>query len=101
MDQANIVIVGGGVVGCAIARALSTRWDDVFLLEAMPEARHGHQHPQQRRDSFRHLLSSWSLKAQHCVRGNQLTYEFCATHDVPHRKIGKSLSLRQTGKKRN
>ena len=33
MDQANILIIGGGVVGCATAYVLSQRWQDVFLVE--------------------------------------------------------------------
>ena len=32
MDRANILIIGGGVVGCAVARAVSRRWSDVFLV---------------------------------------------------------------------
>ena len=89
MDQANIVIVGGGVVGCAIAYALSTRWDDVFLLEALPKIG---MLTSTRNSGVIHsgiYYPPGSLKARHCVRGNQLTYEFCATNGVPHRKIGK------------
>jgi len=37
MDQANILIIGGGVIGCAIARAVSSRWQDVFLVEQFPK----------------------------------------------------------------
>ena len=37
MEQANAVIIGGGVVGCAIARAFSKDWSDVFLLAALPK----------------------------------------------------------------
>lgn len=89
MDQAKVVIVGGGVVGCAIARSLSSRWDDVFLLEAMPKLAMG---ASSRNSGVIHsglYYHPGSLKAKHCVRGNQLTYEFCAAHSVPHRKIGK------------
>ncbi len=89
MDQANIVIVGGGVVGCAIARLLSTHWNDVFLLEALPKLGMG---ASSRNSGVIHsglYYSPGSLKAKHCVRGNQLTYAFCAAHGVPHRKIGK------------
>src|ERR1700735_5662121 len=89
MDQANIVIIGGGVVGCAIARAVSARWDDVFLLEAPPKLGMG---ASSRNSGVIHsglYYTPGSLKAKHCIRGNPLTYEFCAAHDIPHRNIGK------------
>src|SRR4029077_14885244 len=89
MENANVVIIGGGVVGCAIARALSSRWESVFLLEAMPKLAMG---ASSRNSGVIHsglYYHPGSLKAKHCVRGNQLTYEFCAAHSVPHRKIGK------------
>jgi glycerol-3-phosphate dehydrogenase len=89
MNQANIVIVGGGVVGCAIAQALSMRWSDVFVLEALPNIGMG---ASSRNSGVIHsglYYPPGSLKARHCVRGNQLTYEFCAAHRVPHRKSGK------------
>ncbi len=89
MEQANVVIVGGGVVGCAIARALSARWEDVFVLEAMPKIGMG---ASTRNSGVIHAglyYPPGSLKARHCVRGNTLTYEFCASHGVPHRNTGK------------
>jgi len=88
-DHANVVVIGGGVVGCAIARALSARWSDVFVLEALPKLGLG---ASSRNSGVIHAglyYPPGSLKARHCVRGNQLTYEFCAAHQVPHRKIGK------------
>jgi glycerol-3-phosphate dehydrogenase len=89
VEQANIVIIGGGVVGCAIARALSTRWSDVFVLEALPKIGMG---ASSRNSGVIHsglYYRPGSLKARHCLRGNQLTYEFCAAHGVPHRRTGK------------
>ncbi len=89
MEQANIVIIGGGVVGCAIARALSNRWSDVFVLEALPKIGMG---ASSRNSGVIHsglYYPPGSLKARHCLRGNQLTYEFCAAHGVPHRRTGK------------
>jgi glycerol-3-phosphate dehydrogenase len=89
LDQANIVIIGGGVVGCAVARAVSARWSDVFLLEALPKLAMG---ASSRNSGVIHsglYYPPGSLKAKHCVRGNRLTYEFCAAHNVPHRNTGK------------
>ena len=89
MDRANVVIIGGGIVGCAIAYALSSRWDDVFVLEALPKVG---MLTSTRNSGVIHsgiYYPPGSLKARHCVRGNRLAYEFCAAHGVPHHRIGK------------
>ncbi len=89
MDRVNVVIIGGGVVGCAVARAVSAKYDDVFLLEHMPRIGMG---ASTRNSGVIHAglyYTPGSLKARHCVRGNALTYEFCAAHGVPHRRTGK------------
>jgi glycerol-3-phosphate dehydrogenase len=89
IERANIIIIGGGVVGCAVACELASRWSDVFLLEALPKLAMG---ASSRNSGVIHsglYYAPGSLKARHCVRGNQLTYEFCKTHNVPHSNIGK------------
>jgi glycerol-3-phosphate dehydrogenase len=89
MDQANILIIGGGVVGCAIARAVSSRWQDVFLVEQFPKLGMA---TSTRNSGVNHsgiYYPKNSLKARLCVEGNRLTYEFCAKHNVPFRHCGK------------
>ncbi len=89
MDQANIVIIGGGVVGCAIARAVSARWQDVFLVEQNPKLGMA---TSSRNSGVIHsgiYYPKNSLKARHCIEGNRLTYEFCKKHSVPFRHTGK------------
>src|SRR5882672_4851475 len=89
VDRANIVIIGGGVVGCAVARAVSERWSDVFLIEQMPKLGMG---ASTRNSGVIHsgiYYPPGSLKAQMCVAGNRMLHEFCAAHNVPHRNCGK------------
>jgi len=89
MDQANILIIGGGVVGCAIARAVSERWQDVFLVEQFPKLGMA---TSTRNSGVNHsgiYYPKNSLKARHCVAGNRLTYDFCKKHNVPFRHTGK------------
>jgi glycerol-3-phosphate dehydrogenase len=89
MDQANILIIGGGVVGCAIARAVSARWEDVFLVEQNPKLGMA---TSSRNSGVVHsgiYYPKNSLKARHCIEGNRLTYEFCKKHGVPFRHTGK------------
>lgn len=89
MDQATILIIGGGVVGCAIARAVSARWQDVFVVEQNPKLGMA---TSSRNSGVIHsgiYYPKNSLKARHCIEGNRLTYEFCKKHNVPFRHTGK------------
>jgi len=89
MDEAKVVIIGGGVVGCAVAMEVSKRTGDVFVLEQMPKVGMG---ASTRNSGVIHsglYYTPGTLKARHCVAGNRLTYEFCAAHGVPHRRTGK------------
>src|SRR5215813_9852212 len=89
MEQANVLIIGGGVVGCAIAHALSEKYPDVFVVEQNPRPGMA---TSTRNSGVIHsgiYYNKDSLKARHCVEGNRLMYEFCARHNVPHRRTGK------------
>jgi glycerol-3-phosphate dehydrogenase len=89
MDRANVVIIGGGVVGCAIACELAAHTEDVFLLEQMPKLG---MITSTRNSGVVHsgiYYPPGSLKARLCVEGNRLTKEFCEAHGVPHNNCGK------------
>ena len=76
-------------MGCAVARALSRRWSDVFLIEQMPKLGMG---ASTRNSGVIHsgiYYPPGSLKARLCVAGNRMLHEFCAAHHVPHRNCGK------------
>src|ERR1700676_2121661 len=89
MDEVNILIIGGGIVGCAIAAELSKQWQDVFVVERFPRVGMA---TSSRNSGVIHsgiYYSPGSLKARHCLQGNSLTFAFCEEHNVPHRRTGK------------
>src|SRR5207237_413641 len=88
-EQANMLIIGGGEIGSAIARAVSERCQDVFLVEQFPKLGMA---TSTRNSGVNHsgiYYPKGSLKARLCVEGNRLTYEFCEKHKVPFRHCGK------------
>ncbi len=94
MESMGTVIIGGGVVGLAIARELALAGRAPVLLEA--EAHFG-EHLSSRNSEVIHAglyYPPGSLKAMSCLRGNALLYEYCQRRRVAHRRCGKWVVAR-------
>lgn len=89
MDHIDVCVIGAGVVGLAIGRALAQRGLETVVLERADaigtatsarnsEVIHG---------GLYYLRGS--LKARLCVTGNPQLYAYCEAHGVPHRRCGK------------
>jgi L-2-hydroxyglutarate oxidase LhgO len=91
VERLDAVVVGGGVVGLAVARALAQSGREVVILEA--EDAIG-THTSSRNSEVIHAgiyYPKGSLKARSCVAGRELLYEYCVAHGVPHRRSGKLI----------
>jgi FAD dependent oxidoreductase len=85
------VVVGAGVVGLAVARALALRGCEVLVLEAAASIGTGIS---SRNSEVIHAgiyYPEGSLKARLCVRGKQMLYDYCAARGVGHKRCGKLL----------
>jgi L-2-hydroxyglutarate oxidase LhgO len=91
VEKIEAVVVGAGVVGLAVARALAMSGREVVIVEA--EDAIG-THTSSRNSEVIHAgiyYPKGSLKASSCVAGKALLYEYCAGHGVPHRRCGKLI----------
>ncbi len=91
-----IAIIGGGVIGCAVAWELSKEHGDVFLFERNPGITTG-ENQSTRNSGVIHSgiyydQETRPLKAGLCVEGNRLLYDFCKEHRVPAVKTGKMVA---------
>jgi L-2-hydroxyglutarate oxidase LhgO len=87
----QVLVVGAGVVGLAVARNAASRGHDVVVAEATGGIGNG---VSSRNSEVVHAgiyYPTGSLRAQHCTRGRRLLYDFCATHGVAHSKCGKLI----------
>ena len=90
-DAVDVVIIGGGIVGCSIALELTARGrlKEVILLERGPFLGDG---TSTRNSYVIHAgiyYSQDSWKAKFCLSGNRELYAFCAKHAIPCLNTGK------------
>ena len=90
-EKVDCIVIGAGVVGLAVARAIARTGRQVFVLEkadtigSETSSRHsevihaGIYYPQD------------SLKAELCVKGKHALYEFCRSHGVAYKRCGKII----------
>ncbi len=91
MDQVDVVVVGAGVIGLAVARELAHAGREVLILEAAPRIGTGIS---ARNSEVVHAgvyYPAGSLRARLCVAGRELLYAFCQRHGIGHRRCGKLI----------
>ncbi|MCG8382171.1 MAG: NAD(P)/FAD-dependent oxidoreductase [Gammaproteobacteria bacterium] len=95
----DTIVIGGGVVGLAVARACARSGRQVLIVE-----RHAQigEETSARNSEVIHTGIYYpkdSLKAQLCVRGAEALYRYCANHGVPHQRIGKLIVASQNSQR--
>ena len=87
----EVLVVGAGVVGLAIARALAMQGREVLVLERNERAG---AETSSRNSEVIHAgiyYPPGSLRARLCVEGKQALYDFCSENGVAANRCGKLL----------
>lgn len=86
----DIAIIGGGIVGCATAMALSNlKNGSIIIIEAESKLA---AHQTGNNSGVIHsglYYKPGSLKAKNCVEGREALYRFCEDHEIPCERCGK------------
>lgn len=96
MEKIDYVVVGAGAVGLAVAAALSEQFPDHSSIVLERHEKFG-QDTSSRNSEVIHAgmyYPTGSLKAELCVQGNAMLYQFCEQYGIPHQKIGKLIIAR-------
>lgn len=90
-DEVECVVVGAGVIGLAVARALALAGREVVLLERASAI--GFETSSRNSEVIHSGIyyPKGSLKAESCVAGRRRLYAYCAEHGVAHARLGKLI----------
>ena len=91
METVDCIVVGAGVVGLAVARALALAGREVIVLDAAEAIG---TETSSRNSEVIHAgiyYPAGSLMARFCVAGRRALYAYCAAKGVPHANCGKLI----------
>ena len=89
--DAQVTVIGAGVVGLAVAGRTAKDFRDVFLIEKHPTFG---QETSSRNSEVIHAgiyYPAGSLKSRLCVEGKRLLYDYCRENDIPYNNCGKLI----------
>ena len=99
MEKIDCAVIGAGVIGLAVARALAAHGREVLILEA--EGAFGTA-TSARNSEVIHAgiyYPTGSLKANLCVAGHRMLYDYCAERGIGHRRCGKLIVATDDGQR--
>lgn len=91
MMEVQTVVIGAGVVGLAVARALALAGREVLVLERAD--RIGTETSSRNSEVIHSGIyyPPGSLKARLCVKGRDMLYAYCRERGIPHKQLGKLI----------
>jgi (S)-2-hydroxyglutarate dehydrogenase len=97
--ECDLAVVGGGIVGLAVARELTRRRPELkaVVLERAPALATGQTGANSGVIHAGIYYAPGSLKARLCVAGAAEMYEFCERHEIRHERCGKVIVARHDG----
>ncbi|XP_054775866.1 L-2-hydroxyglutarate dehydrogenase, mitochondrial-like isoform X2 [Prosopis cineraria] len=90
-EKVDCLVIGAGVVGLAVARALALKGREVLVVESASTFGTA---TSSRNSEVIHAGIYYprnSFKARFCVRGREMLYEYCSKHGIPHKQTGKLI----------
>jgi L-2-hydroxyglutarate oxidase LhgO len=91
MNEIDVAVIGGGVVGLSCALALAESGASVCVIERESRPGRGMSTHNSGVIHAGIYYPAGSLKAKLCIDGRQRLYEFCERHSVAHQRCGKLL----------
>jgi L-2-hydroxyglutarate oxidase LhgO len=95
--KVEAIVIGAGVVGLAITRALALRGIEVLVLEKANKIGQGISSRSSEVIHAGLYYPTESLKARLCVLGRRALYRYCQERGVPHQRCGKLVVSTSAG----